>query len=204
MLVKTPSYFAKNNYKSPADAYSGPFQYAVGTKRHYFDWLAEDGAQQAAFNSLMRVSRTNRGEDWFDFFPVEEKLRVKDAGVPLLVDIGGGVGHDITAFKARYPSLPGRLILQDLPATIADVDVDHVGPGVEIMEYNFFDLQPVKDARAYYLRTVLVCQISQCFPDQVDSHVKALEERNNVLNIPYFRNNTASFRYVLKISQTNR
>ena len=155
VLVKLPDYFAENGYKNPGDAYAGPFQYAFGTKLHYFDWLKEQPKQQAAFNSLMRISRMDRGEEWFDIFPVTDKFHdpAMNTNTPLLVDIGGGLGHDLTAFKARYPDIPGRLILQDLAVAIDDIK--EIGPGIETMKYDFFTPQPIKGARAYYMRTVL-------------------------------------------------
>jgi hypothetical protein len=82
-----------------------------------------------------------------------------DPSKPLLVDIGGGLGHDLAAFHARFPSLSGRLILQDLPAVINDIE--ELSPSIERTVYDFFTPQPVKGARAYYLRTVL-----HDFPDK--------------------------------------
>lgn len=153
VLAQAPYYFAENGYQNPGDAYNGPFQYAKGTKLQYLDWLKENPKQQVAFNSIMRIQRMNRGDDWFSFYPVEEKLQVKNSDDPLLVDIGGGIGHDITAFQAKFPNLPGRLILEDLPVVIDDVK--EINPGIEMLKYNFFEPRPVKGARAYYLRTVL-------------------------------------------------
>ena len=58
----------------------------------------------------------------------------------MLIDIGGGVGHEIQAIKQYYPSLPGRLILQDTPETIKRaLPIE----GMETMEYDFFTKQPV-------------------------------------------------------------
>lgn len=42
----------------------------------------------------------------------------KDDGAVLLVDVGGARGHEIEAIKKRYPNLPGRFLIQDLPNTI--------------------------------------------------------------------------------------
>ncbi|MCJ1405556.1 hypothetical protein MMC11_008784 [Xylographa trunciseda] len=56
------------------------------------------------------------------------------------------------AFKAKYPKLPGRVILQDLPQTL-----EHVQPipGVEVMVQNFFEPQAIKGSKFYYMRNVL-------------------------------------------------
>ena len=154
VLSKLPEYLLEHDLKNPGDAYSVPFQYAHDTKHHYFDWLKQNPKQQAAFNSVVGVSRAWNGE-WFDYFPVEDKFS-KDqtsSANALLIDIGGGHGHDLMAFKAKYPNLPGRFILQELPEVI-----DYIkdpAPGIEAMKYDFFMPQPVHGARAYYMRTVL-------------------------------------------------
>ena len=153
ILSKLPDYFQQKGWKNPDNVYDGPFQFAMGTKRHYFDFLASKPYYQQAFNTVMTISHRRRGQNWFNFFPVEEKLRVENASHPLLVDVGGSQGGDIIAFKEKYPDLPGRLILQDLPIVIEAAE--DIPPGIEAQGYDFFEEQPVKRARAYYLRTVL-------------------------------------------------
>ncbi|MCJ1266694.1 hypothetical protein MMC22_006579 [Lobaria immixta] len=156
VLSKFPDYFRQNGYKSPGDAYSGPFQSAMGTKLHCFEWLMENPEHQKAFSNLMKATRLDRGDNWFEFFPTEERFShhsVLDASKPLLIDIGGGLGHDLMAFKANYPNIVGRLILQDLPMVIDNIK--EIGPGLETMKYDFFTPQPIKGARAYFLRNVL-------------------------------------------------
>ena len=122
------------------------------TKLHYFEWLKAHPREQAAFNTVMGISRMNRGEDWFEFYPVENKLRAAE-DKPLLIDIGGGLGHDLIALKSKFPNLSGRLIVQDLPIVIENVK--DLPSGIEAMQHDFFTPQPVKGAKAYYLRTVL-------------------------------------------------
>jgi hypothetical protein len=108
---------------------------------------------------MMAITRLERGEEWFDFFPTEMRFGSTSPGAPLLVDIGGGLGHDIAAFQSRFPSLPGRLVLQDLPSVINSIK--ELDPAIERNAYDFFTPQPIKGARAYYLRTVL-----HDFPDK--------------------------------------
>ena len=105
----------------------------------------------------MTAQRAGRGEDWFNFFPVESTIckdfPTDDKDAILLVDIGGGVGHDLRAFKAKFPKLPGRLVLQDLPQVIDSIT--DIPDAIEPLKYDFFTPQPLQNARAYYLRTVL-------------------------------------------------
>lgn len=152
VLAKLPGYLEQNNFQNPSDAFDGPFQHAMATKLHYFEWLKLHPRYQTAFNTVMGISRTNRGEEWFDFYPVEDRLSVA-GNKPLLVDVGGGLGHDLIALKKKFPNLPGKLIVQDLPVVIDNVK--DLPSGIEAMQHDFFMPQPVKDAKAYYLRAVL-------------------------------------------------
>ena len=81
--------------------------------------------------------------DWLAVFPIEEEVGDWSAGPEgtLFVDVGGGFGHQCSALKAKYPELSGKVILQDLPQTLA-----HVQPieGVEIMMQNFHEPQEIK------------------------------------------------------------
>lgn len=84
-----------------------------------------------------------RADDWLSVFPVEEEVGswVAEHEKALFVDVAGGFGHQCMGFKEKYPQIPGRLILQDLPQTLA-----HMQPieGVEIMAQNFYEPQPIK------------------------------------------------------------
>ena len=154
MLVKLPEYFQQAaGYKNPSDINSGPFQFAFNYKGTYFDWLKSIPEQQETFNRMMAITRIDRGEEWFDFFPIQERFGSTSPDAPLLVDIGGGLGHDLAAFHARFPSLPGKLILQDQPSVINDIK--ELDSSITRSIYDFFTPQPVKGAKAYYLRTVL-------------------------------------------------
>ena len=80
----------------------------------------------------------------YDFYPVKDRLGkgLKSSSEPLIVDVGGSLGHDLAAFKAKHPELPGRLVLQDLPTVISQVD--RARPGIEPMVHDFLTPQPVK------------------------------------------------------------
>lgn len=101
----------------------------------------------------MTLSFRRRGKDWFEFFPAEERLRVSSSTDPLIVDVGGGLGGDLKKFKERFSALPGKLILQDLPAVIEGAK--DLPAGIEAQSHDFFQKQPVRDAKAYFMRTVL-------------------------------------------------
>lgn len=146
-------YLEERNYTNPGDATDTAFHYARGTKESFFEWIARHPADQEAFNSVMTMNRNLIDTEWYEHFPVEEKLQVSPDRA-LLVDIGGGIGHDLSRLKQHLPQLPGKLVVQDLPGVIGDIK-EPLPEGVEAMVYNMFDPQPVKGAKAYYLRTVL-------------------------------------------------
>ncbi|KAJ6102110.1 hypothetical protein N7486_004537, partial [Penicillium sp. IBT 16267x] len=109
--------------------------------------------QQAFNNTTMAMSFRRRGKDWFDVFPVADRLRVPGSADPLLVDIGGGQGEDLKKFKTRFPTMPGKLFLQDLPAVAQGAQ--DLPAGIEVQSHDFFQVQPVKNAKVYFMRTVL-------------------------------------------------
>lgn len=152
-MAQLPEYFASTGWKNPSDVYDGPFQFGFRTDKNYFEFLQDQPKYQNAFNTVMTLAHRRRGRNWFDFFPVEEKLQVEDAERPVLVDVGGSQGGDIRAFHARFPDLPGRLVLQDLPEVVNAAG--DLPAAIERQGYDFFQEQPVKHAKAYFLRTIL-------------------------------------------------
>lgn len=98
----------------------------------------------STFNSYMQSNQVDSVQ-WHSWFPVQEKLldhfNAEDKAV-LLVDVGGGRGHGVEAFKKAFPHQEGRLIVQDLPDTIDEIA--GLVPGVEAMKHDFFKPQPVK------------------------------------------------------------
>jgi demethylsterigmatocystin 6-O-methyltransferase len=94
-----------------------------------------------------------REGEWLDVFPLKEHLGGDiQAETPVFVDVGGSFGQQCARLRAKYPDLPGRVICQDLPATL-----EHAPqiPGVDFLAQDFFEANTVKGAKFYYLRTVL-------------------------------------------------
>ncbi|KAJ5287828.1 hypothetical protein N7478_003514 [Penicillium angulare] len=151
-ISRLPEYFGTRGWENPENIEDSPFSFALGTQSRYFDYLSSKPYYQAAFNTVMASSYRRSEKSWFDFFPVEKKLKIENLSDVLLVDVGGCQGEDLHTFKERFPDLPGRLVLQDLPHVI---EAGNIPIGIEGQGYNFFDEQPVKEARAYYLRNVL-------------------------------------------------
>lgn len=118
---------------------------AYGTDMDTFAWLQDLGYGRH-FNDHMGGRRLGR-VPWMveSSYPVKERL-ISGANTsteaPFLVDIGGSTGHDLTEFRRHHPHVPGRLILQDLPAVIAQIE--DLDPEIVRMEHDFFEEQPVK------------------------------------------------------------
>ena len=145
-ILKLPEYLAKTGYKNPQSDVDGPFQYGHNSPLHFFDWLKANPNVLDTFNNHMMGYRQGR-PSWMDpdFYPVEEGLgkgfsTEKDA--VMLVDVGGGRGHDLEEFQRKHPHLPGRLVLQEQPVVIKDIKNLH--KSIEPMEHDFFTPQPIK------------------------------------------------------------
>ena len=97
------------------------------------------------FDTLMAENR-HANLPWFEIYPAADELGglvEKGSEEVLFVDVGGNRGLDILEFRQKYPELPGRLALQDLPETVERVKVEEM-EGVEVMGYDFFTEQPIK------------------------------------------------------------
>lgn len=153
-----------NNYMTPTSLSNGSLQYTYNTEMNMFEHLHSHPPYGAMFNSHMGGYRQGR-PSWMDdgFYPVQERLidgADASADAAFLVDIGGSMGHDIDEFRRKNPNAPGRLVLQDLPVVLGQID--ELDSRIERMEYDFYTEQPIKGARAYYMHSVL-----HDWPDEV-------------------------------------
>ncbi|ETS79410.1 hypothetical protein PFICI_09263 [Pestalotiopsis fici W106-1] len=146
----------ETNFQNPIDSHNTSMQRAYKTDLDMFQWLQTIGYGES-FNNHMRAYAQGRLR-WMDpaVYPVQERLingasTAPDA--PFMVDIGGGVGHDLAAFKEHHPSHPGRLILQDLPQVIEQIK--ELDGAVVRMSHDFHTPQPVRGARAYFMHSTL-------------------------------------------------
>ncbi|KAI0411727.1 sterigmatocystin 8-O-methyltransferase [Xylaria grammica] len=150
--VKAPKYLRETGHRCPTDPKGGFMQYAFQTKLSTFELFHSIPWAMKDFNTFMG-STIGARQIWVDWYPIEERLIYgSDPDTALLVDIGGGWGHDILAFHHKYPH-KGKLILQDLPEVLKNKR--DLPPGVEVIGYDFFFEQPVKGARAYYYHHIL-------------------------------------------------
>ncbi|KAL3260276.1 hypothetical protein ABHI18_004719 [Aspergillus niger] len=173
-VLALPAQLKKTNYRNPSDGKNCAFQRGFRTPLHFFGFLEKNPIHAIQFNNHMSAYHQGR-PSWMDvgFYPVlslvaEANISGQDV---LLVDIGGSLGHDLSEFHRKWPQVPGRLILQDLPKVVEQAKSMDMDPAIELMTYDFFTEQPIKGerdtkpykamtniisgARAYYMHSVL-------------------------------------------------
>lgn len=147
--AQAPKYFRESKYRSPSEPTDGLIQYAKQTKHDVFGYLLEHSSLLADFNNFMGHTMGAK-QYWVDWYPVEERLlKGLDVSKPLLVDIGGGRGHDLQAFVTKYPN-KGRLVLEDLAQGLNSIVEGSLDHSIERVEYDFFTLQPIKGSHVLF------------------------------------------------------
>ncbi|KAI1465194.1 S-adenosyl-L-methionine-dependent methyltransferase [Daldinia caldariorum] len=156
-FAKMPTYLRNTGFQNPQNALDGPFQYA-NSYGSAFTWLTDHPDVFKAFHSYVHALRLHR-PSWSDMYPVQERLikGLKSNGdASAFVDIGGGTGQILQDFHASVPQYTGRLVLQEIPDVITAATAMGVGDdGIELQVHDFFTPQPIKGARAYFMRSVL-------------------------------------------------
>ncbi|TGO49749.1 hypothetical protein BCON_0201g00170 [Botryotinia convoluta] len=156
-------------------------KYANGPFAPYYDWLKTEPEQAFAFNTTMMLQRMDRGEPWYDYYPVLSKIETPvDEKAPLMVDVGGNTGIKLNDFHAKFPELPGRLALEDLPKVISSIQ--ELDPAIERVVHSFLEPQPetAKGAKFYILGTIL-----HDWPDAecrtILSHIRNAMNKDSIL-----------------------
>lgn len=153
LLQVFPGLLASAGYRDVEKVPHTSSKKAFSTDLEGFEWLRSDPRQFEAFQQAMSIAPQAR-VPWFTVFPLGAELGgfLGESSAPAFVDIGGGFGHQCAALAAAFPSLKGRLVLQDMPHTLA---IAPALDGVEAMAHDFFGAQPVLGAKFYYMRNVL-------------------------------------------------
>ncbi|KAI0474676.1 S-adenosyl-L-methionine-dependent methyltransferase [Xylaria cf. heliscus] len=148
-----PAFLKRTGYRDPTNPSQTAFHDAWKTKQDPFTWFGEHPEYHKYFNDYMAVRRGPE-TSWLTIYAVNEHIKTTDSDPnrAIFVNIGGGVGHQCAQFKAAYPNVQGRIVLEDLPHVVADALPTE---GVENLAHNFFEAQPVKRAKFYYARGVL-------------------------------------------------
>lgn len=124
-------------------------------------YLGEHPDLLQCFNNYMAGYRQGK-RHWAepDFYPVAERLAKgfkadDDKGeAVMVVDVGGGMGHDLEEFKSKHPHVPGRLILQERQEVVSQIQ--GLSSGIKATVHDFFTEQPVKGKDTVAARFLLL------------------------------------------------
>lgn len=96
-LAVLPKYLAEHRYRDITDGLDCPWQMALDTKLHSFEYIQQDSEFARLFKSAVLSQAHVHRAHWEDedFYPVQERLiaGLEPDGV-VLVDVGGGMGLD--------------------------------------------------------------------------------------------------------------
>ncbi|KAI1372862.1 putative sterigmatocystin 8-O-methyltransferase precursor [Hypoxylon crocopeplum] len=152
-----PRFLRETRWANPTNPSHCPWHVGHHTDMSPFPWLQSHPEHFGYFLPWMAAQREGLPIflDAMDF--EQEFAQGTTESTPLFVDVGGAVGHQCVAFKHRFPNLPGRIILQEQAHVISQVKENPLPgfEGIEAEPYDFFTPQPIKGARAYYLRNIL-------------------------------------------------
>jgi hypothetical protein len=150
-MAGMPGYFAQKGYR--LDVREHIYQHVHGVP--FLERVKQGGEVGMQFTSFMRVVRAGK-RPWFDVYPVAERLKVSCDADLLLVDVGGGSGHDLMSFShaKKELGLQGAMVLQDVPSVLAHVPEEYRDT-IDVQPYDFFTPQKVVGARAYMLKHIL-------------------------------------------------
>lgn len=152
-----PKFLAKNGYQNPSK--SAPFNMAYDTELPVFEWRKHNPENAKAGQAFMASQRMGQRSVWDGRVPMHDfELSQDDKAADRVVfcDVGGGFGHQCMDLRKHNTGIEGRFVTQDLPLVndmIANKD-ELARLGIEAMPHNFMSVQPVKNAKVYYLRNV--------------------------------------------------
>lgn len=154
-LTRLHQYLKEKDLKEPEELEYSPALWATGNEgRSYWDIMQADPERLASFAKGMRASQKYLSSTG----PYDFGLLVQDAGDrPVLVDVGGGHGQTINEILKTHPTIPSdRVILQDLPKVVEAARENRILPNdVQILDYNYNDLQPVKGRKTSFITSQL-------------------------------------------------
>ncbi|KAK0610667.1 O-methyltransferase-domain-containing protein, partial [Bombardia bombarda] len=209
-----PAYFARFGRREPPGNTHTPFSVAWGHEELApWEIKALYPEYAAAFTRSMRSREVVAGGvkivgegalydfGWLGEEPARVRAALDAAGregegvavwVPLVVDVGGGLGQLLRDMLSEVKGIrPERCVLQDRQEVIDEAITkgDPVLEGVVMMEHDFHEEQPVKGAKIYLLRRILLdysdelatgilCRLAEALPaDDPNARVIIMEPR---------------------------
>ncbi|KAF2445020.1 S-adenosyl-L-methionine-dependent methyltransferase [Karstenula rhodostoma CBS 690.94] len=150
-IYALPAWLAEHKYGEITDNKNLSFHKALKTDLEPFEWMKQHPEQMESLGHAMAIQREVH---WVDSYPVAAAIGDYKAAADsaVLVDIGGGFGQQALAFKNKVVGTEGRIVVQDVQATLKSAPKVE---GLEFQEHDFFNEQPIKGAKLYYLRNIL-------------------------------------------------
>jgi hypothetical protein len=163
MFRTLPFYLKKTGFKNPTNVNDCNFQFWRGEGANMFHYVGTNPLLTSDFNDAMECHSKYNLTPWVDIYPTDTAITAAKErpanNTPLVVDIGGGKGHDLKKFLARHPELPaGSLVLEDLPDILKGVPEDlSDAAAIAVQPHDFFTPQPAgaQGARIYFMHNVL-------------------------------------------------
>jgi hypothetical protein len=149
--LSLPKYLAKIGYSEPTSAEDSNYAASDPEGLNFFGRLQKSPEYYEAFTGHMEAW-TAWKTPWTKIYDPSKLIVGADLSKPLVVDVGGNTGTDISHVLKAIPDLPaGSLVLQDLPEIIQKVDVDDK---ITAQVHDFFKPQPVTGSRVYFMHAV--------------------------------------------------
>ena len=146
-VYNMPEFLESTHHRNPTNYHSGAFQYGHKTELGIFEYMKEDPERVKSFDSAMQslamIDDAGRSVGSFPFDKELNPEEIRDSYV-VVVDVGGGRGQALEAIHEVFPSLRGRMVLQDVPEVIEDAKASGLPSFIEPMAASFFEPQPVQ------------------------------------------------------------
>lgn len=151
--MQLPGFLRAASYRPSCDPRDGLFQNHKGCRDTVFEYheKIENDAEATIFNNFV-AGYSGNDVPWTAVYKTET-IVADYAGGPMLVDVGGSQGKDIESFSMAHPGHENQLFLQDMPSVLGQATCD---AKVTRVAHNFFEPQPIRGARAYYMHNVLL------------------------------------------------
>ncbi|KOC08449.1 putative O-methyltransferase [Aspergillus flavus AF70] len=158
--IHLPEYLQSHKTDDIFDLVKSPAVYSVGKEhlgKSYYELLEldPDPERREVWNTNMfMVDQLMPIVGMFPFASLKEEVE-QDPGRPYLVDIGAGRGQSCFAIqKDINGAFDAKFILQDLPGVINNMNPEDY-PDFDLMTYDAFTPQPIKNAHIYFMRRFL-------------------------------------------------
>lgn len=153
-----PKFLAQESYKNPTT--SAPFNLAYQTDLPVFKWREFNPENAKAGQAFMAAQRIGQRSVWDGMVPVHDFQMSKEdveKDRVMICDVGGGSGHQCLDFRKHHSQLEGRIVTEDLGTMqgLSAIREELQKQNVSMLPHDFFQEQPIKGAKVYYLRNVI-------------------------------------------------